>query len=276
MPFACLCQQVMRKEDYYQLRTAHVIAQAATAALMERHYMLLCSPLELLQTVHATVRLLLLPSADSRFWTDIFSPCLAWALTVFRGRDLVTTLAACVAFQRFHAAQRIAAALCAEPTTAKRDICVWAGSLAVLAGFRHLRGRLLEASTATFAEACTAYAGCLEESEARQLLTFAFAAGLQGVCVMYPRLDELTDAIQVEHPKSARQTKSRMHEEVLQSLLIVVSGPASPLVCRPSVSAEESCVIYSIDIAVHRSPPRTVKDAASVLSLPGHRIGRRP
>eukprot|EP00439_Symbiodinium_sp_Y106_P078145 s2345_g16.t4 len=246
------------------LRTAHLIAQAATTVLIERHYFLLCSPLELLQTVHATVRLLLLPSADSRFWTDIFSPCLAWALTSLRGRDMVTTLAACVAFQRFDAARSIAGALSAEPTIAKRDICVWAGSLAVLAGFRHLRGQLLEAGAAIFAEACIAYAGCLGESEARQLLTFALAAGLQGVCVKYPRLEELTDAIQVRNPKSARQTKSRMHEEVLQSLLIVVSGPASPLACRPSLSAEEPCAIYSIDIAVHH-PPRAAKSAASRL-----------
>eukprot|EP00439_Symbiodinium_sp_Y106_P077964 s2345_g16.t2 len=247
-----------------KLRTAHLIAQAATTVLIERHYFLLCSPLELLQTVHATVRLLLLPSADSRFWTDIFSPCLAWALTSLRGRDMVTTLAACVAFQRFDAARSIAGALSAEPTIAKRDICVWAGSLAVLAGFRHLRGQLLEAGAAIFAEACIAYAGCLGESEARQLLTFALAAGLQGVCVKYPRLEELTDAIQVRNPKSARQTKSRMHEEVLQSLLIVVSGPASPLACRPSLSAEEPCAIYSIDIAVHH-PPRAAKSAASRL-----------
>ena len=69
----------------------------------------------------------------------------------------------------------------AEPTIAKRDICVWAGSLAVLQarlafpigvsrttvgqarmrsfedcwrpGFRHLRGQLLEAGAAIFAEA---------------------------------------------------------------------------------------------------------------------------
>ena len=26
---------------------------------------------------------------SGRFWTDIFSPCLAWSLTAFRGRDLV-------------------------------------------------------------------------------------------------------------------------------------------------------------------------------------------
>ena len=36
---------------------------------------------------------MLKPLFSGRFWTDIFSPCLAWALTSLRGRDMVRPMA---------------------------------------------------------------------------------------------------------------------------------------------------------------------------------------
>lgn len=241
-----------------QLRAAPELARIAISSLATRDATM-WSSLTLVQTVHAAVRLSLLPAPSDRFWC-IWAWCRDNALTSVWGRNEVTTFAAAVALQRWDCAKMLAKRASRIWPDCSLDFSMWIGNLAALLGLRGGPARLWQLGTELFTEACAVYCGgaggCfIATSEARQMLTFALVRRnfWPGHFALGPGLSELLDVFQADGSKK-RRSKSRLQEEVVQTLLIVLHTDGSPpgawRANRPRIVLEEPCLVYDLDIYV--------------------------
>ncbi|CAE8726222.1 unnamed protein product [Polarella glacialis] len=223
------------------------------------------------QVVHACTRLDLLLEDHSRFWTTIWRYCrdriLQAESPALAGRGEVTVFAASVALQRWQSAICLARATvpCESLRAEPMDLAVWLGSLAVILGLSGDPGEsLLPLGAAVLQEALAVFAvtgrtSLDSQSFRRQLLTFALVA--RPMALPTPCLGSLSDLLtefedsSVSHDQKNihRNAKSRLQQEVLQSLLVVLYTGCSVRGRkweRPAVAVEEPCLTYSLDLVV--------------------------
>ncbi|CAK9083480.1 Uncharacterized protein SCF082_LOCUS39623, partial [Durusdinium trenchii] len=239
-----------------QLKAAVSLGEIAIDFLSHRE---IGSSLVLLQTVHAAVRLCLFPARQNRFWTSLWTPCMHHVLhSAGMGRDQVTAFAAAVALQQWDCAKRLALEFSWTQWECSRDLAVGLGSLAVLLGLRRASASLLRVGTELLAEACAVF--CTEKcllptSEVRQLLMFALVNMhlYKGFLLNLPGLLHLLFKMEDSMPRATGRSKSRLQEQVVQVVLMVLHSQGSPLdAWIGGISVEEPCLVYAVDIFIDK------------------------